>query len=113
SMSDVVARALADARALVDNGIGALLIENYGDVPFAAGRVEAATIASMAVAADAVRRATDPVPLGVNVLQSDPRAALAIAAAVGAVFIRVNVHAGAVLADQGIVQTDAYRTLRN
>jgi len=39
--------------------------------------------------------------------------ALAIACAVGATFIRVNVHAGAVVADQGLVQSDAYATLRD
>jgi membrane complex biogenesis BtpA family protein len=38
---------------------------------------------------------------------------LAVAAVVGARFIRVNVHAGAVVADQGIVETDAYHTLRD
>src|SRR3990172_2446878 len=41
------------------------------------------------------------------------RAALAIAAAVGARFIRVNVHAGAVVSDQGVIQSDAYATLRD
>lgn len=113
SMPDVVEHAVADARALLDNGIHALLIENFGDVPFTAGRVEPATIAAMAVVAEAVHRATAPAPFGINVLKSDARAALAIATAVGARFIRVNVHAGTVLADQGIVQTDAYRTLRD
>lgn len=112
SMPEVVARAVADARALADNGVDALLVENFGDAPFPAGSAEPATIAAVAVAADAVARAV-PVPLGINVLKSDARGALAVAAAVGARFIRVNVHAGAVVADQGVVQTDAYRTLRD
>src|SRR3989304_3148914 len=34
------------------------------------------------------------------------------AAGTGAGFVRVNVHVGAVLADQGIIQGDAYGTLR-
>ena len=113
SMATVIDRALADARALADNGFDALLLENFGDVPFAPGRVEAATVAALAVVADHVGRAVPRVPLGVNVLKSDARAALAIATAVGARFIRVNVHAAAVVADQGIVQTDAYHTLRD
>ena len=113
SMAGVVDHAVADARALADNGFDALLIENFGDVPFTPGRVEAATVAAMAVVADHVRQAVAPVALGINVLKSDARAALAIATAVGARFIRVNVHAGAVVADQGIVQTDAYHTLRD
>ncbi|OLC18076.1 MAG: phosphorybosylanthranilate isomerase [Candidatus Rokubacteria bacterium 13_1_40CM_69_27] len=113
SMPRVTALALADARALLDGGMDALLVENHGDVPFTAGRVESATIAAMAVVVAEIRRALPDVPLGVNVLKNDARAALAIACAAGAQFIRVNVHAGAVVADQGIVQSDAYHTLRD
>lgn len=113
SMERVVAAALADARALVGNGIDALLVENYGDAPFTAGRVEAATVAAMAVVACALRAALPDTPLGVNVLKNDARSALAVAAAAGAAFIRVNVHAGAVVADQGLVESDAYHTLRD
>jgi membrane complex biogenesis BtpA family protein len=51
-------------------------------------------------------------PLGINVLKNDARAALAVAAATGAAFVRVNVHVGAVVADQGILQGDAHGTLR-
>ncbi len=113
SMARVVERALADARAIVEGGMDALLMENYGDAPFAPGRVEAATVAAMAVVADELRRAFPSTPLGVNVLKSDARSALAIATAAGARFVRVNVHAGAVVADQGIVQSDSYATLRD
>jgi uncharacterized protein len=113
SMDSVVSTAVDDAHALIDNGMDALVIENYGDVPFTPGRVEPATIAAMAVVAREIRRALPATPIGVNVLKSDARAALAIACAVAARFIRVNVHAGAVVADQGVVQTDAYATLRD
>jgi membrane complex biogenesis BtpA family protein len=113
SMERVVAAAVTDARALVESGMDALLIENYGDAPFTPGRVEPATVAALAVVAHEVRRALPHATLGVNVLKNDARAALAIACAVGAGFIRVNVHAGAVVADQGLVQSDAYATLRD
>ena len=113
SMARVIEAALADAQALVEGGIGALLVENFGDAPFAAGRVEAATVAGVTAVAAEIRRAFAETPLGVNVLKNDARAALAVAAAVGGRFIRVNVHAGAVVADQGIVETDAYHTLRD
>jgi uncharacterized protein len=113
AMARVVAVALADAHALVDGGVDAVLVENFGDAPFTPGRVEPATVAAMSVVAAEVRRALPRTMLGVNVLKNDARAALAVAAAVGAEFIRVNVHAGAVLADQGIVQSDAYGTLRD
>jgi len=113
SMERATASALADARALVDNGIPALLVENHGDVPFTPGRVAPATVAAMSVIVAALREALPAVTLGVNVLKNDARAALAVACATGARFIRVNVHAGAVVADQGIVQSEAYHTLRD
>jgi predicted TIM-barrel enzyme len=43
-------------------------------------------------------------PLGINVLRNDAESALAIATAVGAEFIRVNVYTGARLTDQGLIQ---------
>ena len=113
SMRDVIAAALADARALIDGGVDALLVENFGDAPFTPARVEPATVAAMSVVAAEVRREFPRTRLGLNVLKNDARAALGVAAAVGAEFIRVNVHAGAVLADQGVVQSDAYGTLRD
>jgi uncharacterized protein len=113
SMEALVAAAVADAHALVDNGMDALLVENYGDAPFTPGRVEAATVAGLAVVAGEIRRALPQTPLGINVLKNDARAALAVACAVGARFIRVNVHAGTVVADQGLVHSDAYHTLRD
>ncbi len=113
SMERATAAALADARALLEGGIDALLIENWGDAPFTTGRVEAATVAAMSAIAAELRRAFPAAPLGVNVLKNDARSALAVAAAVGGRFIRVNVHAGAVVGDQGILQTDSYHTLRD
>ncbi len=70
-------------------------------------------MAAVTMVAAELRRAFPETPLGVNVLKNDARAALGVAAAIGGRFIRVNVHAGAVVADQGIVETDAYHTLRD
>jgi uncharacterized protein len=111
-MTPVIDAALADARALADGGIDAFIVENWGDAPFGPGRVEAPAVAALAVVASEIRRALPAATLGVNVLRNDGRSALAVATATGASFIRVNVHAGGVLTDQGIVQTDAYALLR-
>ncbi len=111
SMDEVTRAALDDARALADGGADALLVENYGDVPFAAGRVDAGTVAAMAVVIAELRTAV-ALPIGVNVLKTDALSALAVAAATGARFIRVNVHVGAVVADQGLLQSNAHDTLR-
>ena len=105
------AAVLRDAETLAGGGVDGLLIENYGDTPFYPRRVPPHTIAFLAVLAAEIR-ARWPVPLGVNVLRNDARAALAVAAAAGAQFVRVNVLAGARLADQGIVEGEAHAVMR-
>ncbi len=107
----VIAAAVEDARTLQDGGIDALLVENYGDAPFAPGPVDPATVAAMAAAIRAVRAAVR-IPHGVSVLKNDARSALALAAVTGGRFVRVNIHAGVRVTDQGIIQGDAYTTLR-
>jgi uncharacterized protein len=103
--------ACRDAETLTAGGVDAILIENYGDAPFFPDSVPAETVAAMTRAVLEVRLATD-LPLGVNVLRNDAGSALAIAAASGASFIRVNVHSGAMLTDQGWVTGRAHETLR-
>lgn len=110
-MSDVVRAAVADARAYARGGAHALCLENFGDLPFTGGAVGPETVAAMAVVAAAVREAVD-LPIGFNVLRNDARAALALCAACGGRFIRVNVHTGAMLTDQGILQGNAHETVR-
>jgi len=110
-MREVLERAVADAKALEGGGIDGLMVENFGDVPFCKGRVEAHTVSAMTLAVAAIRD-TVRIPVGVNVLRNDSRSALAIAAVIGASFIRVNVHVGAMVTDQGIVEGNAQDTMR-
>jgi membrane complex biogenesis BtpA family protein len=110
-MADVVKRAVADATAYEKGGADALFVENFGDVPFTKQSVGPETVAAMAVAGCAVREAVE-LPMGFNVLRNDARAALALCAACGGSFIRVNVHSGAMLTDQGIIEGNAHETLR-
>jgi uncharacterized protein len=112
TMEAVHRAARRDAGLLVEEGYDALLIENYGDLPFFPDGTPASTIAAMSVVLEHLRRELPEIPLGVNVLRNDALAALAIAAAVGAAFIRVNVHCGAAITDQGILQGRAHETLR-
>jgi hypothetical protein len=111
SLQAILEAALEDAKVLEAGGMDGCLVENYGDAPFTPGAVDPGTVASMAAVVAELRRVT-ALPVGVNVLKNDARAALAVAAATGASFIRVNIHVGAVVADQGIIQGDAYGTLR-
>ena len=103
--------AVADARAYERGGTHALFIENFGDVPFTKTEVGPETVASMATAGRAVRAAVK-LPVGFNVLRNDARAALALCAACNGSFIRVNVHTGAMLTDQGVIEGNAYDTVR-
>ena len=112
AMEGVIARAVADARALADAGYDAVVLENFGDAPFFRGAVPAATTAAMAACGQAMRAAAPSLPLVVNVLRNDAQAALAVAVAIGARAIRVNVHAGARVTDQGVIEGDAAATLR-
>jgi len=104
-------RAVADARAYADGGVDALIIENFGDSPFGKGALPPETVAGFTLCADAVRNAVS-LPLGINALRNDARSALGIAGAVGAALIRVNVHAGVVATDQGLIEGDAAETVR-
>lgn len=110
-LAAVCERARADARALRDNGADAVIVENLGDAPFTGGSVDPFTVAAMTRIALVVRDELIDQPLGINVLRNDAHAALAIAATVSAQFIRVNVHVGAMLTDQGVITGDARGTL--
>lgn len=105
-------RVLQDAETLIAGGMHALLLENYGDVPFFPGRVPAEAAASLTALAVAVKREFS-VPLGINILRNDGQTALAVAVAAEAAFIRVNVLCGARLTDQGILQGIAHDLLRD
>jgi hypothetical protein len=111
-VKDAIRAAAADARVLASAGFDVAMIENFGDVPFLPGRVAAVTVSAMTACAVAVRDAAPDLPLGINVLRNDADAAIAIAHTVGATCVRVNVHTGARLTDQGIIQGDAGATLR-
>lgn len=110
--SDVVASAARDAGALARAGFEAVVLENFGDAPFVPERVGPVTVAAMTACALAARDAAPGAILGINVLRNDAEAALAVAVAAGAGFVRVNVHTGARVTDQGLVQGRAHETLR-
>ena len=112
SLSAVREAVLRDAHLLAEGGVHGLMIENFGDTPFFPGRVPAHVVAHMTAIAADVRRAVPDLPLGINVLRNDGLSALAVAHAVGAEYIRVNVLCGARVADQGLLQGIAHDLLR-
>lgn len=111
-MDAVWEKARADAAALREGGFRIAMVENFGDIPFHGERVPPVTVAAMTRILGRLRLEFPELALGVNVLRNDARAALGIAAAVGAACIRVNVHVGAAVTDQGTLQGRAAETLR-
>lgn len=110
-MDWVLNRAQEEALTLAQGGANGIIVENFGDTPFRIGRVEPDTVAAMSLAVDRVKQVTT-LPVGVNMLRNDARSALAVASVAGAAFIRVNVHYGVMAAEEGMVQGEAYDTLR-
>ncbi len=104
-------RARADATALEAGGVDGLILENFGDAPFYPEDVPKHVVADMTAVATEVVDAVS-VPVGINVLRNDAAAALSVAAAAGADFVRVNVHTGTAATDQGVLEGRAHETLR-
>lgn len=97
--------ALRDLYALETGGVDAVLVENIGDAPFAK-LAPRETTAMMAVIVHCLAEKAH-VPIGVNVLRNDGLAAMSIAGASGAAFIRINVFAGVAFTDQGMIEGQA------
>jgi hypothetical protein len=111
-MQEIIDAAMSDARVLKGAGFAGLLIENLGDFPYYPERVPAETIAAMSVVAANVRKQIK-IPVGINVLRNDAQSAIAIAAAAGLQFIRVNVLTGASVTDQGLINGRAHLVARD
>ena len=110
-MPEIYDTALAEAEIFTRYPIDGLIIENFRDMPYYPHQLPAETIAALAAVTREIVQ-TVQIPVGVNALRNDAEAALAIATATGADFIRVNVHMDAVVSDQGIIQGTSHATLR-
>ena len=111
-LAAVIDRALGDAQALAEGGARGAIVENLGDAPFGSGGVEPHVVAALALVADRVRETFgDALCVGVNALRNDALGALGAAAAARAGFVRVNVHVGAMVTDQGLIEGRARESL--
>jgi hypothetical protein len=99
SMDAILDHARTDAETIAAAGFDGIMVENFGDAPFYTDDVPKVTIAAMSRAVSEV--AAIGLPTGVNVLRNDGLGALAVAAATGAKFIRINVLSGTMYTDQG------------
>jgi membrane complex biogenesis BtpA family protein len=111
NLEELDEQTLADFNALYKGGVHGILIENFGDVPFTKNKVHPLTV-SMITRVITNCKAKHNIPIGINVLRNDWEAALSIAAATDASFIRINILSGAFATDQGIIEGNAYECLR-
>ncbi|PIQ24216.1 phosphorybosylanthranilate isomerase [bacterium (Candidatus Blackallbacteria) CG17_big_fil_post_rev_8_21_14_2_50_48_46] len=110
-MKAVYETALQEVEIFKQQGVDGLIVENFRDAPFYPEQLPAETVAALAAVSREIVKASG-LPVGVNALRNDAPAAVAIATAAEAHFIRVNVHLGAVIADQGLIQGNAHLSLR-
>ncbi|HKO57812.1 MAG TPA: BtpA/SgcQ family protein [Thermoanaerobaculia bacterium] len=104
--------AAAEAEVYAKAGFHGLIVENTHDRPYVKGAaVGSEIVAAMSIVGDAIRRAAS-LPLGIQVLAGANRAAVAVAHACGAAFVRVEGFVFAHVADEGIIESSAGDLLR-
>lgn len=104
--------AAAEAELYAEAGFHGLILENTHDRPYLkGGAVGPEIVAAMSIAGAAIRRASS-LPLGVQVLAGANRAAMAVAHACGAAFVRVEGFVFAHVADEGLIEGSAGDLLR-
>lgn len=103
SFQSILDLARRDALTYAEGGANAIIVENFGDVPFVKNQVAPVTVAAMTRAVTAISDASG-LPVGVNVLRNDVISAVAIAAVSGGTFVRANVYVGAAVTDQGLIE---------
>jgi membrane complex biogenesis BtpA family protein len=111
SMKEVYDMSVKDAEIFRMYNVDGLIVENFRDNPFYPDRLPSESIAAMSAVTREVKKVFSG-PIGINALRNDALSALSIAAAAEVHFIRVNVHIGAAVTDQGIIEGKAHETLR-
>jgi len=112
AIRSLVDAAVADATALATAGYDAILVENMNDLPYLRRHVGPEIVAAMTAATLRVVESVT-IPVGVQVLAGANSAALSVALAAGASFIRAEGFVFAAVADEGLLdEADAGPLLR-
>jgi membrane complex biogenesis BtpA family protein len=102
--------ALEETEILAGNGVDALMVQNLGDIPVA-HRVDQAQVAWMARITSEVRAAS-AIPVGLNLLENDAEAMIAVASAASADFVRIKVYVGSMMTPFGIETAQAHIAIK-
>jgi membrane complex biogenesis BtpA family protein len=112
SVSAIAEQAAAEAEIYAAAGFHGLILENTHDRPYVkAAAIGPEIVAAMSIVGAAIRRAST-LPLGVQVLAGANRAAIAVAHACGAAFVRAEGFVFAHVADEGFIESSAGDLLR-
>jgi membrane complex biogenesis BtpA family protein len=111
AVTAIAKAAAVEAGIYQAGGFHGLILENTFDRPYLKGAVGPEIVAAMAVIAAEVRRAS-ALPLGVQILAGANTAAMAVAHACGAAFVRVEGFVFAHVADEGVIESTAGELLR-
>lgn len=111
SLGTIVEHAVQEARCYAAARYDGIMIENTHDRPFLNQSVGPEITAAMTVVGTEIRRAVS-IPLGIQVLAGANAAAVAVAHAAGATFVRVEGFVFAHVADEGIITGTAGELLR-
>ncbi len=101
-MKKIVNQAVADAKTLEKSGMDAIIIENMGDTPFGI-KLDTAQVAALAAVSALVSKEVQ-LPVGIDAAMNDYEAALSIAKAIGAGFVRIPVFVDTVEFYGGIIK---------
>ena len=108
TLDEIIELAQEDVNSLLFGGVDGLIIENFGDVPFTKDNVSKRTIASFTKVVENIEYDRE-IKVGFNVLRNDGIAALSIAEATNADFVRINVLNNVMMyTDQGIIERKAH-----
>jgi membrane complex biogenesis BtpA family protein len=103
--------AARDARTYQEAGFHAVILENMHDRPYLKRAAGPEVVAGMTAVAQRVRDAVS-LPMGIQVLAGANQAAVAVAHAAGACFVRAEGFVFAHVADEGLIEGDAGPLLR-
>ena len=111
NISQIIQKALDEARIYQQAGIDALMIENMHDVPYTKNEVGHEISSLTAIIGYLIKQETG-LPLGIQILAGANNAALAAAKSAGADFIRAEGFVFGHLADEGYIDSQAAELLR-
>ncbi len=110
SIDSVLEVGLSEARILAENGVDALLLQNLGDIPVATS-ASITQVAWMTRVASEIAHIAD-IPIGLNLLENDAAAMLAVGSAVGADFVRIKIYVGGMMTPFGVELGQAHTAIK-